>query len=284
VGTSGPAILATTDGGATWRTQKTNISPITDLFFADARSGWASSFGGIYATTDGGRSWKLQTRDAATQIVFVNARDGWAVGERLLLTTTDGGGSWKVTQTANAFVSISFVNANDGWAVGDGRRGSVIRSTTDGGRTWHVEETPRDGKGYVTELTKIDFSDSWHGWALGFKTTGRKWAPVVLATTDGGTTWREQTVPGGVTALSDVAFANADDGWAIAFDPKNKTGVILATTDGGANWTVQYRDPTVRDFGAVTVPDARHVWVTGSLDSDLSSVAMLAMTTTGGRP
>lgn len=46
--------------------------------------------------------------------------------------------------------------------------------------------------------------------------------------------WAQAKVPVSVT-LTDVAFADALNGWAVGHD-----GVILATTDGGANWATRF--------------------------------------------
>ena len=80
----------------------------------------------------------------------------------------------------------------------------------------------------------VTFTDATHGWAVGASGT-------ILATTDGGATWRKQT--SGTTAnLSAVTFPDATHGWVV-----DDNGTILATTDGGAIWSVQRSGSVVGD-------------------------------------
>jgi photosystem II stability/assembly factor-like uncharacterized protein len=66
------------------------------------------------------------------------------------------------------------------------------------------------------------FSDARHGWAVG---------GTILATVDGGATWRPQS-SGTQQTLWSVHFADASRGGAVG-------GTILATVDGGATWKPQ---------------------------------------------
>jgi photosystem II stability/assembly factor-like uncharacterized protein len=58
----------------------------------------------------------------------------------------------------------------------------------------------------------------------------------IILVRDGGdkAAWQQAKVPVSVT-LTDVAFANGRDGWAVGHD-----GVILSTSDGGAQWTTRF--------------------------------------------
>ena len=64
-----------------------------------------------------------------------------------------------------------------------------------------------------------------HGWAVG--TDG------ILATIDGGRTWRAQESPT-TNELDGIAFSDPRHGWV-----GGDLGVILATTDGGQSWVAQ---------------------------------------------
>jgi photosystem II stability/assembly factor-like uncharacterized protein len=55
----------------------------------------------------------------------------------------------------------------------------------------------------------------------------------IVYSDDGGTTWQQAMVPVS-SDLTALAFANANDGWAVGHD-----GVILHTSDGGKSWSVQ---------------------------------------------
>jgi len=58
----------------------------------------------------------------------------------------------------------------------------------------------------------------------------------IILVRDGGPNapWRQAQVPVSVT-LTDVAFADATNGWAVGHD-----GVILSTNDGGAQWSTRF--------------------------------------------
>ena len=83
-------------------------------------------------------------------------------------------------------------------------------------------------------------------------------ASAILATTNGGATWKAQNPGTTVYPLSAVAFANARDGWVVG-----NNGTILATTNGGATWKAQQSD-TIEALYAVTFANASHGWAVGA--------------------
>ena len=85
------SILATTDGGTTWKVQDTWkmwIAGVNSMAFADTTHGWVVGGGGvILATTDGGNSWKRQhsgTKMNLGAVAFADATHGLAVGNRFV--------------------------------------------------------------------------------------------------------------------------------------------------------------------------------------------------------
>jgi photosystem II stability/assembly factor-like uncharacterized protein len=87
----------------------------------------------------------------------------------------------------------------------------------------------------------ITFGDAEHGWAVGnpISLTARDRPPVsvILATTDGGVSWKPQYSAANTT-LSAVSATDARHVWAAGH-----SGTILHTSDGGAHWFRQLRDP-----------------------------------------
>ena len=80
--TTAGSILATTDGGATWETQKAKLPELTAVSFANAWDGCAVGYGVVVTTSDGGAHWEIRKLNWAFEAVtFVNARDGWASGQ-----------------------------------------------------------------------------------------------------------------------------------------------------------------------------------------------------------
>ncbi len=119
----------------------------------------------------------------------------------------------------------------------NGRNRPVILATSDGGATWKAQDA--SGAGNDAELRSVTSTDAAHGWAVGYA-VGRAplGGPLVLATSDGGATWKAQDASSaGMDArLDSVTFADATHGWAVgAAGGTVRAGVpiILATTTGG---------------------------------------------------
>ena len=244
---------------------------LSSVAFIDAEHGWAvgASFTSepigdsplILATSDGGATWDaqdpgpvhtLQGMAELSAVTFVTAQRGWAVGDTgsaaveapIILSTSDGGLTWKTeragaTRVYGGLYSVSFTDATHGWAVG-GVPGeqvgpSVILATHDGGVTWSSQKAPlvdRHGT-----LGSVCFVDRLHGWAVGDANRGWNhgnpvYAPIILATSNGGATWSAQdaTSAGSRGYLGSIAFVDAAHGWAVG---GNGRAVVLATTNGG---------------------------------------------------
>ncbi len=95
-------ILRTTDGGITWKKQKSPVQHwLFDVHFSDPDTGWISAERTtILHTTDGGKNWRIQLQAqeeevALQSISFVSDKIGWAVGEYgYIYHTKDGGETW----------------------------------------------------------------------------------------------------------------------------------------------------------------------------------------------
>ncbi len=268
-------ILATTDGGTTWKAQNSGTTDdLTAVAFPNATDGWAvgddSNTGTalILATTDGGTTWSPQYADATddlTAVAFPNATDGWAVGDDsntgtgLILATTDGGTTWS-PQYADATdypTAVAFANASDGWAVGSGPTGLIL-TTTDGGTTWSPQGTTAPGD--LSNFTgySVTCADATHAWAV---CDDGNWN-TILATTDGGDTWNVQSAGADTIAdlLNSITCADATHAWAVGLGQTG--GVILTTSDGGATWTAQ-NSGTAGQLTGVTCVGSTHAWAVG---------------------
>ncbi|TCO81753.1 photosystem II stability/assembly factor-like uncharacterized protein [Plasticicumulans lactativorans] len=254
----GGTIVATADGGASWRAQASGTPVgLRSVHFVDARHGWAVGLEGtIVATADGGASWRAQTGGTPVglrAVHFVDARRGWAVGGGgTIVATADGGASWRAqaSGSAVALYAVGFTaDGRYGWATGNG--GTVV-ATADGGASWQAQAS-----GTADWLLAVHVAaDGRHVWAVGNGGT-------LIATTDGGATWRAQA-SGTPSDLLAVGFAaDGRRGWAVG-----SGGTVLATEDGGARWLEQ----TSPDFHrAHAAADGRHVWVVGTRGSILTS-------------
>lgn len=290
VGTGG-TVLATDDGGATWR--KLRYSPrlaIEALHMRDARLGWAAGEAGILLQTeDGGRTWQVRASGVAEWlhgIHFHDDRNGIAMGDDgLVLTTADGGRTWQADRLdqPDDLLDLYFLDRNLGWAVVV--QGAVHR-TEDGGRRWQRLPFPtrlnavrflNEGAGLVageggifatrnggqdwdtvyrspgTQIMALRFTDAVTGWAVGQ-------GGLLLLTRDAGRTWVQVDLPlASKPWLLDVHFPNAQDGWAVGTQ-----GTLLRTRDGGASWTNESEAlKTSYSLFAVHFANAAHGCVVG---------------------
>lgn len=137
-------------------------------------------------------------------------------------------------------------------AVGD--HGNLLVSR-DEGVTWQQRPTPTRAL-----LTGVNFPDARHGWAVGHD-------GVILATTDGGETWRRQDAgQPSDTVLLDVLFLDAQRGFVLG-----AYGKFLATADGGATWTTLRPDPEEVHYNHLTVTRSGHLYLTGESGTFLIS-------------
>jgi hypothetical protein len=134
---------------------------------------------------------------------------------------------------------------------------------------------------HASVLIDCHFFDEIHGFVVGGKateptpTTRNKLKPVVLETTDGGSTWVNRL------AGQEAEFPFGEWGWKIQFldaaigfvSLENfSAGAILTTTDGGRTW----RRRRVNDaqsnanLEGIGFIDAKHGWVGGWGNADFS--------------
>jgi len=230
---------------------------------------------GVFRTTDGGRSWSSlpngqrdgwttgDFRDATTgsvagdlgrlglvksngvqptrtpaigsrplhRLQLVGGSSGWLIGDAgLAMQTRDGGLSWTSPDVPLPqgsqhldFYALA-IHGEHVWIAGD--PGSVIYHSPDYGRSWETIQT-----GQKMNIRGMTFIDKQHGWAVGALGT-------ILATTDGGQTWRLQRSGGRRAAvlgifseaskiplplLSKVA---ADDGYLTAIELIGNRNII----------------------------------------------------------
>lgn len=127
-------ILAkTTDGGERWANIGFgNQAKMVAVWFADLLHGWVAA-SEIRATSDGGASWRSQGKPpkSINDLVFADAREGWAVGdEGVFLHTTDGGASWRrlgEDLPRDALLGVGI--ARPGVVFGVGVNGAIVRFT-----------------------------------------------------------------------------------------------------------------------------------------------------------
>ena len=175
-------------------TQDTTLFRIS---FVDSTHGWVAGRSGvILATTDGGNTWRKDSIAAAFpiwDIRFVSATVGWALAasrsvpgyERRLYKSTDAGVSWneKTLPDTMYLMSVSFTSDS---LVRIGALDGHLWATTDGGDSWHVRSI---FIGSGVQPASLDFYDELQGYV------GGGWGPpfplYFQTTTDGGYTWTD---------------------------------------------------------------------------------------------
>lgn len=278
-------LLATTDGGVSWRGQEAPVRTGIDgnkeslsVSFPDPLHGHAAgSEGTILATADGGASWTPQQPPTGgvevggvvsgwsfRSVSFSDAGAGSIVGGAAILSTSDGGATWSATGSDARLGALMAVSSSDrlnrqvvAWAGQEEGIPFVTIATADGGRTW--EPRPGDFGPGVDNLNfnAVSFSDPLRGHAVGAE--GR-----IVATADGGRTWELQR-SGGVETLNGVAFADARRGVAVGtvtFTTGEQKALVLATDDGGGTWVTRFVPDTVRLL-EVDFSDHATAWAVG---------------------
>jgi photosystem II stability/assembly factor-like uncharacterized protein len=127
-------------------------------------------------------------------------------------------------------------------------------------------------------LRDLCFTGGPKGWAVGFPhwDPGRRgWTGTILATDDGGDTWRQLTAASDAS-LNGVCFTDERHGWAVG-----EKGTVERTRDGGATWTLKTVDPegecdgvifTDSLHGCLTLTKAVHVGWLGDADDWQGSI------------
>jgi len=266
-------------------TLKEQRSGTTELLQAisvvDETTVWVSGHGGTWVrTTDGGHTWHSAVMAGEEDLQFrdvhaVDARTAFLLsagtGEQSrIYKTIDGGNTWVLQfrneEPAGFYDCLDFWDADHGVAYGDAVAGELrILTTRDAGETWERADAetlpaalPAEG-GFAASGTCAVVLPGGHGWIA----TGNGTRPRLLATSDGGESWRveELPLPGGEGAGAfSVAFRDPRNGVAFGGDlraPEARLEVVARTSDSGRNWEPG-GGPTFAGaiFGGAYVPGA----------------------------
>ena len=237
VGDHGIVLLSDDDGKSFRQAKSVPVrSTLTEVFFADEKSGWAvGHWGVILATADGGESWQLQRSDSAVDqpllsVYFRDKNRGWAVGLwSLLLDTRDGGKTWNTSKlppppgggkTDRNLLHI--FSGKSGTIFIAAEQGTVIRSADDGA-SWNYSATAYKGS-------------FWTGIALrqGTLLVGGLRGKIYRSTDDG-KSWHE--VDSGTKSSLTAFCESGAKVYAAGLD-----GVYLESANDGASFVVKQRE------------------------------------------
>ena len=266
-----------------------------DIFFVDAKLGfYGNGAGKIFRTTDGGETWQKVFEQKGTFVrclaftddkhgVMGNIGPGYFPGvtdPNPLYRTEDGGATWALVTAIEGepvvglcafdIVQVPYVNAGNldhrPRIIGVGRVGGPTAYiwSDDLGKSWKQGKVPEigamafdvkfldDKHGFIASSTHSDVSQS-HG--------------LILATDDGGTTWREVYRSARPFELTwKLSFPTNEVGYCTvqSYNPDQtaSTRFVAKTIDGGKTWNelTLVDDHRVREFGIAFV-DQNTGWV-----------------------
>ncbi len=134
--------------------------------------------------------------------------------------TIDGGETWSEADNSSMCrFGLEIVDEQLAWHCGNGGH---VRVSTDGGHTWQAvaDYGPNEPK----HCRFLSFLDAEIGWAA---------TPYQLgATADGGASWVDVALPGGIQDMAAIALRTATDGYLL-----DVAGNMFVTQDGGETWS-----------------------------------------------
>lgn len=229
-------VLATEDGGSSWRSIFHGAVPIRAIQFFDGQRGLLGGGYGhwreghvsriLYATDDGGKTWRERSRSeeykdasAITGMHFSDPDHGWIEQEvGPMLYTRDGGQSWGGASEGR-FGRRPAVLGEQVWLPWGGRGHAYIVHTADGGKTWsllHQRTAAVPGRiQFVTPQT-------------GFIGTDVGW----LKSTDGGENWAYA----GEAGRAPFPFFASEQVLFRYRRTQGLTGDLERSEDGGRTW------------------------------------------------
>jgi photosystem II stability/assembly factor-like uncharacterized protein len=255
-------LLHTTDGGMNWekiRFEDSSFHVLTDMFFLDARQGWAVGNNFVVRTTDAGETWEVLDvshieGEDLMRVFFRDSLNGWAMasGGKHMLKTVDGGATWVkwegnfATYMSGDAIDMFFYGPNLGWLVG----ANTLFLTFDGGQNWHLQKS-----GYWT-FHSIQFFDSLEGWVSARGFGGEPYS--ILHSTDGGFDWVSRCSP--PADARSLTFHDRMRGYAYC---GTLQGSVYYTSNGGADWQYHTPDPSRSYIRAIAFADDGTGWAVG---------------------
>ncbi len=135
---------------------------------------------------------------------------------------------------------------------------SVLLASTDEGKTWSepFERIP------LTTLDHVQFAGLGHGWVSGWTGNSLPQNPFLLATTDGGKTWRKLPIGDDATtgSISRFRFDSPNVGSLIVDTAGGAHHQLFQTIDGGESWELQREADRPISLPHTASPPPDSVW------------------------
>lgn len=237
-------------------------SLLTSVSFVGPKAGWAvGHWGAILATEDGGETWRIQ-RLATTEdrplfaVHFFDAQHGVAVGLwSLVLLTQDGGATWTeqpVSPKEGAKSDLNLLNMfpdGKGGVFATAEKGKLLHSS-DYGRTWEYLDTGYNGSLWcgATLSNGTILVGGQRGTLMRSEDGGRNWARVPLGTTNSITSIVAKNLDVMVVGLDGLEMQSHDGGHTFkdsSRPSREPLTAALSTSEG--KWLMFSQRGVVRD-------------------------------------
>ena len=195
---------------------------------------------------------------------LVTDRSGWAIvrvpsehprnvydcTDEHLYWTEDNGGTWREMtppeMAGRSILDAFFLQGMLGWVIATDAASesnsshSYLFTTADGGKTWRTLRLPSSDYGLNEEAIpkQVFFCDPKHGWMAWRWAVTHSRLFALLATEDGGRTWKPLAKPPGAGPLQ---FVSPQEGWMVGGPespgiPNPEHDTLWVTHDGGQHW------------------------------------------------
>ncbi len=281
-------LLATSDGGATWKASSVDTRQATHVKFADQMNGWMYGGGNssFQSTHDGGATWQSVDLAGAGMIdgVQVLASDG--------NTVTIVSGIAAADQNVNWTAAMSPVDADNFARIGiDFHQGAGPANdwsiATSGGDTWLVYNdrvvtgTGRTLNGVATPWTPpwtelfgpASVTATGNGGPLYALVTAFAWNGVaenqLYVSEDRGDTFRQLTPPPGIAEFPPSWLVVADQSTVvISVAQSDGSEALYRSSDKGSTWQVLASFSSGQGVENVTFADATTAYATSQPNPD----------------
>ena len=248
---AGPALLSTSDGGATWSARSL---PATDGSPIELSCVSMMNCAGLFRIPVDPLSFGERVTES--NVIYV----GGTLSARIY-STTDGGQTWKLAHlpTGDVPQSVScalgrcvVMAATPARTVTGGVTRGAVFTSADRGETWQEGRLPQ-GFGVVwsgpTQVDCVTFSTCWATGTVAAPRAGSSppssLISVVASSDDGGLTWEVHPLPSDVAnpRLYSISCPRPEDCWLAGWSsapttgPRSLSSVILSTPDGGDTWS-----------------------------------------------
>lgn len=257
-------ILATSDGGASWRRQYVGTGNVTGFSFLSPTLGFAATSAGLLKT-DNGKTWSRVDAQPLYRVQFLNASEGFALEGQSqaqfstysLVATRDGGKLWRPL-AAGAVAQACFFGSRIGIATVSGIGGTFgVERTTDGGVNWSTPlsikgavpiqlQCTKDGGAWLVAAASSESMSQQSYSVFRSWNEGASWSAVIAVSTAG-----DGPAPGDTAGAAQGPGSSPGPIGAVDRTTATMTGTCAAcsdgmasfatTTDGGTTWSAATR-------------------------------------------